>query len=190
MVKAQYLNYMIKPAEGAVCGADGGANVLLLALVPVAAQHFANRLVVRSTWANRNLFPGMRYVFLLGKSKNATINERVRYEASIYGDIVQEDFEDHYRNLTIKTMSGFKWAAANCAKAKFVLKVDDDVVVNSHFLLKRLDELNHKHPRLSDTMVCNVISHGLVNRWFDSKFYIPYSERYEDYYDKYCDGPA
>ncbi len=41
---------------------------------------------------------------MIGKSLNETVNELIVEEAENFGDIVQEDFMDTYRNLTIKTV--------------------------------------------------------------------------------------
>ncbi len=41
---------------------------------------------------------------MIGRSLNETVNELIVEEAENFGDIVQEDFMDTYRNLTIKTV--------------------------------------------------------------------------------------
>ncbi len=57
----------------------------------------------------------------------------------MYGDLVQENFLDSYRNLTLKTLMGIRWASIYCANAKFIVKIDDDVVLNPYFLVNYLD---------------------------------------------------
>ncbi|ELW69543.1 Beta-1,3-galactosyltransferase 4 [Tupaia chinensis] len=39
-------------------------------------------------------------------------------------------FQDSYRNLTLKTLSGLNWADKHCPRARYILKTDDDVYVN------------------------------------------------------------
>ena len=46
-------------------------------------------------------------------------------------DIIVFDFIDHYENLTLKTMMGMKWATEMCPKVQSVLKIDDDMTINT-----------------------------------------------------------
>ena len=48
-------------------------------------------------------------VFLLGLSPSQLTNDRVREEASLYGDIALADFGDHYNNLTLKSVYTLKY---------------------------------------------------------------------------------
>ncbi len=60
-----------------------------------------------------------------------------------YGDLVQENFIDSYRNLTLKTLMGIRWASIHCSNAKFVVKIDDDVIINPFYLLNYLDNVTN-----------------------------------------------
>ena len=44
-------------------------------------------------------------------------------EADTNNDVVIEDFEDTYSNLTLKSTFMLKWLSARCSHARFVLKV-------------------------------------------------------------------
>ena len=46
-------------------------------------------------------------------------------EADTYNDVVIEDFQDTYPNLTLKSTFMLKWLTGRCSHAKFVMKVDD-----------------------------------------------------------------
>jgi hypothetical protein len=54
----------------------------------------------------------------------------VKQEDADFGDIIQFNFCESYRNLTLKTLMGFKWATEFCSNAHFIMKTDDDVYVN------------------------------------------------------------
>ena len=49
-------------------------------------------------------------------------------EAEEHNDLVVEDFQESYLNLTVKTTYLLKWLnSSDCSRARFILKVDDDV---------------------------------------------------------------
>ncbi len=161
---------------------------LLLALVISSPDHFERRLAIRGTWSNRSLFPQMRSVFLIGDSQNKTKNEKIKKENEIFGDIVQESFIDSYNNLTLKTVMGLKWASKYCSQAKFFLKVDDDVLVNSHYIIGYLESMINLTEPLTNTFMCLVHRNATVKRNPYNKYYMSYEEFGEDYYKTYCGG--
>lgn len=87
-------NYLINPGHR-IC--EDTNEVTLLAFVVIRSDAFQNRLLHRTTWASRTMFPQIRVVFMIGMSKNSTINYLVHQENELYGDIVQEDYLDSYR---------------------------------------------------------------------------------------------
>jgi len=67
--------------------------------VKSAAANFEKRAAVRRSWGtNKQIYhAAITTVFVIGKSKNATYNDRVKYEHKVYGDILQYDGPDDYR---------------------------------------------------------------------------------------------
>jgi len=63
---------------------------------------------------------------------------KIEEENGHYNDILQEDFEDTYHNLTLKTVMGLKWMSIFCPQAQHVLKTDDDIYVNVQLLHRSL----------------------------------------------------
>lgn len=195
-IKHQQFNNIINPHEysyilnpgNSICNTIENGDVTLLALVTSASYNFESRKVIRNTWANKVLFPQIKTVFVVGKSSNQTVNDLLNDEYRTYGDIVQEDYMDTYNNLTIKTVAAMKWGASFCKNAKFMLKIDDDLVVNTYSLITYL-EGNFTQP-LNNTMLCLINEHAKVIRDKTSKFYIT-SEMYEEeFYKPYCNGGA
>ena len=84
-------------------------------------------------------------------------------------------------------MAGIKWVSKYCSNVKFVLKVDDDVIVNSHVLLEYLNSLKLNS---SDNLLCWKYENAPINRNPKNKFYISYNELAQSHYEPYCDGPA
>ena len=79
----------------------------------------------------------VKTVFIIGQSSKKEISDLVETEAKIFGDIVIGGLHEHYRNLTMKTRLGLKWAYHHC-KAKYILKTDDDVFINPFPLVEWL----------------------------------------------------
>ena len=107
-------------------------EIELLIIVLTVHKNIIQRNALRETWLtySKNNSANVRYAFLLGEIKDAKLQEDVRKESVLFGDIIKEDFMDVYSNLTYKTIMGFKWAAIRCKVAKAVLKTDDDMYVN------------------------------------------------------------
>ena len=66
-------------------------------------------------------------------------------EAEEYHDLVVEDFQESYLNLTVKTTYLLKWLNSSpCSRASFIFKVDDDVHVNPANLWATLRAPQHR----------------------------------------------
>jgi beta-1,3-galactosyltransferase 1 len=78
----------------------------------------------------------------------------IEYENEIYQDIVQEDFIDSYKNLTYKGIMALKWISIYCSKIKYILKVDDDIVVNTFTLINHLKFLDKNNLNKHSTILC------------------------------------
>ena len=129
--------YVLHP--GNVCS---HGNTYLFVYVHSAPTHYKHRLLIRQTWGNPRPYSPtkVKVVFILGLSQLPQTNAAVRYESDMYGDIVQEDFMDAYKNLTYKGVAGLRYVSENCRNASYVMKTDDDVVVNVYALLQQLQD--------------------------------------------------
>jgi len=107
-------------------------------------------------------------------------------------DVVQEDFEDTYRNLTYKGVAALKWLSKYCdGKAKYVLKVDDDVIVNTFLLMRHLKLLETKDQKASQkTIMCYIYKRMKVIRNKKSKWYVSKEEFQAERFKNYCSGAA
>lgn len=161
------------------------AGLLLMVIVSSNPNNYENRKVIRNTWG-KNL-DTTKVVFLIGEPENITVYNKVLEESNQYGDIVQGNFVDVYRNMTYKHVMGLKWVVHHCPTAKYVLKTDDDVLVNSHemrhFLAKELSPWGAR-----DLIVCQVLEHALAQRAERSKWKVTTEEYPEQYYPTYCAG--
>ncbi|XP_026477555.1 beta-1,3-galactosyltransferase 5-like, partial [Ctenocephalides felis] len=83
-------------------------------------------------------------VFLLAnipkKDKYAITQEALNNENERFHDMIQGNFEEAYRNLTYKHIMGLKWATENCRHVEFIIKMDDDIIVDIYGILHVIDQ--------------------------------------------------
>lgn len=160
------------------------STVYILLVIKSSVGNFKNRQTIRDTWGDVDNYEGVRRVFLLGY--NESVQRRVDNEASEHGDIVQEDFRDHYSNNTIKSIMGINWVAQYCPKAKYSFYVDDDVFL----ILNNLKKLRKSTLREPDVMVGKVLSSSTPYRDNTSKWFVSWEDYPFDKYPKYLAGFA
>ena len=103
-----------------------GKEILdLLVFVTTAPDNFASRQVIRKTWANKlkKSSKNIKVYFAIGKPKEIETHVQIIQESGTFEDILYEDFEDTYLNLTLKTSFMLKWSIKNCPQTKFIFKV-------------------------------------------------------------------
>uniref|UniRef100_A0A0N7ZD34 Hexosyltransferase n=1 Tax=Scylla olivacea TaxID=85551 RepID=A0A0N7ZD34_SCYOL len=127
------------PAVSFVSNTECGDERLLFAILVVshpanAALRDAHRAHV--SWEALAAL-GARRVFVLADASGAGQPEypsvgrqQVAREAERHRDLVVVDFPEHYRSLTYKHVLALSWAAAFCPSAAFLLKMDDDIMVD------------------------------------------------------------
>ncbi|XP_053394423.1 beta-1,3-galactosyltransferase 1-like [Mercenaria mercenaria] len=165
------------------------ANLTVLIIVHTATSHYKHRLAIRETWANNSYYPklgSVRVLFLLGKVKNASLQDDIEKEFKQHADILQGDFIDSYHNITYKGVMAYKWLNEKCRNAKTVLKVDDDVIVNMfHFLSKYVSLLQHK----TRYIFCRRFHNTKIMRNGASKWHVENSVfKNQKFYPDYCQG--
>ncbi|KAK1338543.1 hypothetical protein QTO34_001660 [Cnephaeus nilssonii] len=134
---------LLIPNEDA-CGGPGAPPFLLI-LVSTAPENLNQRNAIRASWGGQREARGLRVqtLFLLGEpgGRHPAWGSRendLERESVARGDILQAAFQDSYRNLTLKTLSGLSWADKHCPRARYILKTDDDVFVNVPELVSEL----------------------------------------------------
>ena len=214
----KYKDYLINPRH--LCrmqnsNSNKRSNLLLFVTFVVISPHsFAKRAEIRATWANQTLFGGhMRVLFALGSSASSSsssssspqVNRGVASEAHTYGDILLIDFVDSYFNMTYKIMRTLKWVKWNCPHAAYIMRINDDVVVNTYALirlfgggglqsqlhLKKRTETSKKEEEehgKSSLIYGLVVKEARVDRRSQSKFYIKHKEYPFDTYVDYPSG--
>lgn len=119
-------SYIIEEPD--LCAGD----VFMLNYVQSSSEHFERRALIRETWGSlryANAEP-VKLLFVIGIPKSKEIQMRLEDESDHYRDIVQADFFDTYRNLTLKHIVALHWIDTFCSQAKFISKTDDDTFID------------------------------------------------------------
>ncbi|KAK3104677.1 hypothetical protein FSP39_007568 [Pinctada imbricata] len=162
-------------------------NINILSIVKSSAKNERLRLAIRNTWGKHSSNVSNRLVFSLGRTNDTAVQQRIEKEAEMYKDILQSNFIDNYLNLTIKTERGIHWVSQYCAGARFVLFVDDDVIVNFKVLEKFLFSLPSAETQ--NLFTGYVSAHSRPYR-DGSKFGISVKEYPLTFYPPYVSGPV
>ena len=168
---------------------------IIFAYMMVRLDNFERRNSIRESWANRTLFPNLRLGFIVGKSNDEKINNLIREESLKYKDIIQGDFLDTYRNLTYKSLVAWKWIINYCSHAKLIVKIDDDIALNSNYLIKYFNINSHNSTIQNKTFYCDVCRGCHPIREKDSKWHASFEEYNEKIYNltgypTFCFGPS
>ena len=100
------------------------------------------REAIRQTWAQslyRNQ-SSIKVLFVLGSTDNNEFQSSVEFENSKYEDILQFGFTDSYHNCTLKSIGVLRWTLFFCPNIKFLMKTDDDILVNTENLKNFIDK--------------------------------------------------
>ena len=125
-------------------------------------------------------------------------------EHTEHNDLIQGNFIDSYNNLSYKSLLAWEWITKNCLNARYILKIDDDVVPNTFYLLKFLNRKTNfgfslsSLENLKHTFICKIVTGGRVCREKKrcGKSYVP-KDQYNkkefgmtNKYSRYCHGAA
>lgn len=163
-----------------------GKDLQLLIAITSAPSHEQARMAIRQTWGHFGERRDVAIAFMLGSTKNDSINEKIQKEEYLYGDIIRGKFIDTYDNLTLKTISMLEWVDSYCPKAAFVLKTDDDMYINVNRLLAFVEKHNP---------VQRAIYGRLAKKWKPirnkkSKYYISPQQYKPAVFPDFTTGPA
>ncbi|XP_057368442.1 UDP-GalNAc:beta-1,3-N-acetylgalactosaminyltransferase 1-like [Daphnia carinata] len=167
------------------------ANRSVFIAIVSAPENSDKRKVVRQTWAKhlqveneKGLLEIAGFAFILGLTENNVTQNSIKEESATFGDIIQIEMSDSYRNLSLKVAGLFNWLHKNCAAVDFVVKVDDDVYVNA----RNLAYFAQSYHRSNRSMFGLSAGYLIANRV--GKWNISYEEWPWKQYPPYYLGPA
>ena len=167
---------------------SGDRPMTYLFYVYSAPAHFDRRQAIRETWGQSDLFVNIygRVIFIVGVSMNHSIQERMLAEQRLHGDLVMVSFVDSYKNLTTKGIAALQWLNKYCRNVEFLMKTDDDVMVDIYGLLTHLV---HHVRNAKRSFFCRVNHDGTVVREGCWKWEVTEDQFPATIYPPYCDGP-
>ncbi|XP_073705655.1 beta-1,3-galactosyltransferase 2-like isoform X2 [Garra rufa] len=165
----------------------------LVFLISVEPKKTDARDAIRKTWANESVAGGLGLVrlFFIGVNQDTQRNSNelqhiIDEESHRYHDIIQQDYRDTYNNLTLKTLMGMYWITKYCPEAKYVMKTDSDMFVNTEYLIEKL--LKPKGELTEKYFTGLHMEDFSPNRNKDSKWYMPPEVYPGRRYPTFCSG--
>ena len=179
-------SFLINPSD--ICDV---ADLIILTYIHSAPGNYKKRAIIRATYGSLTNYTGknLRLIFVVGKPNSVAEQEVIEYESFEYGDILQGDFIDSYRNLTYKAMTAFRWVSTHCSNAKYVLKADDDVYFSITNLIELLEGPRMGSP--TEPRIMCLLWYGMkVMREQGNKWYVSKEQYGDDEFPPYCSGSA
>ena len=168
------------------------SGTYLMIYIHSGPENSERRRVIRSTWGTPDIL--QRYhaklVFVMGEPDDENTQAAVENESEVYQDIVQGNFTDAYRNLTYKAITGLKWVTENCGDAVYVLKTDDDIIVDIHRVVRLMRAYLEKKWGVANVLGGYMWPHMDVNRNKSSKWYTSPEDYAEAFFKVYLSGSA
>lgn len=162
------------------------AKASLVVCVISAPANVERRNLIRETWGHPEHSANMAVLFILGKPSSENLMNEIGDESFKYGDMVIGAFQDHYENLTIKSVVAYGWSYRYC-NATFILKVDDDVLVKVFTLQTFINDLK-LHNDTSGVIFCAKQQSSPPYR--KGKYGVSEWEYSGKVYPPFCSGPA
>ena len=183
--------YKLSLNNATICSSE----TFLLFLINSAPENRERRELIRETWGSVKQYNGVqiRVVFLVGERlepnnmSSGELHERLKAESDVHGDIIKGNFIDDYANMTYKTVMGHFWMDTYCPRASFVMKGDDDVLINLYKVVYFLREINQTILEDSTFFYGSCRQH-YPRRSKSSKWYVSYSDYKYELYPSFCTG--
>lgn len=160
-------------------------DIFLIIVIPSHPNHAVSRNILRKAYNRRIYGKHCKVVFLMGHIKDYHRRLKIEEQNYVNEDIIMGNFPDGYHNITYHHLHGLKWATQYCSKAKYIMKVDDDIFVNLFKILKKL--LNDRN-RFRNNLFCGILTNTKPFRNHIDKYYMSFEEYPRDTYPTYCNG--
>ncbi len=132
-----------------------------------SGKYYDRRQASRKTWVKDAIANKMKVIFVIGLPEDGRTQKALLKESAKYKDMLQFGFNDNYYNLTLKAISILRWIQKYCKNSEYVLKTDDDVLVNVHKLKQITQNKQFRNGLTGRVLRVN------SNRVFGYKWFMP-----------------
>jgi beta-1,3-galactosyltransferase 1 len=152
---------------------------------------FKLRDAIRKTWAkNMNLENSKtKILFVLGSSQSYSVNNDVIEEDEKHNDLIQWEFIDSYYNCTLKAIGILRWTLFYCKNVKFIMKTDDDILVNPLMLNQFIANITNSKKTIYRTLAKGWEPVRKLNKSPSSKWYLSYESFSPTLFPDFMPGP-
>lgn len=149
------------------------SSIDLLIFVISKCSHTAIRQSIRRTWGNtkylQRYFPKVHMKLLFLVDIDPQSEKKIELEYLLHKDLVQvTNLPEEYSYVTERESSIYDFLNRFCSQTKYLFKTDDDIFLNTFFLLDFLKENLHQLKEEKYFLYGYPIEHALVVRHTDS----------------------
>ncbi|CAG2100435.1 unnamed protein product [Medioppia subpectinata] len=158
-----------------------------------SGKYYLRRKATREGWALEARKYRFNVIFVLALPRDYTHNNTnlsttqtaITQESQQFNDILQLAFIDDYYNITLKGIGILNWVLNKCSTHDYIVKADDDILVNSQRLRQKMDDKTFK-----SGITGQMLTHKKPYRDINDKWYVPKYLYDKDYYPPYVLGGA
>ena len=178
------LNYTLHPKN--ICRQPEQVQLFVFIFSLPDNSHY--RQLIRDTWLNQTLFSAksLQHVFLLAHDDKSN-GTKLMLEAEANNDIVLLDMRESFCHLTLKALAGLQLAGDICPHASFVMKADDDVLINMFMLQEKLHSLRVQ--RRAERVIMGNVWYG-ANAMRSGQYAVSKLQYAPSTYPPFCSGAA
>lgn len=171
--------------NGSFCNKNNdNISIFIHSSAQINGKYYYRRQLMRNTWVTDAFRYNISVYFVLGTPLNDKIQKKIEEESKKYEDILQFDFQDDYNNNTLKAIATLQWINIYCTNSQYILKTDDDVMINIKQLIKQRKTFKNG---ISGYIWKNArpIRNDIHNKWF-----MPKKIYFNNIYPNYANGAA
>ena len=123
------------------CQIDANVNVAAVLPIYSSVDKFRARSLLRESLGRLARKMNCRIFFIVGMSKNNTVNQMLKDEYRVEKDILIVSKIDTYRDLNNKAATMVKWVSKYCTNIPYVIHMIDDAYIDLQRWLERLQSV-------------------------------------------------
>ncbi|RCN44291.1 N-acetyllactosaminide 3-alpha-galactosyltransferase [Ancylostoma caninum] len=178
---------LLQPTKYLVVPSPDCRRVRFLAIVFTAPDDFESRDRWRKIYGGQRMRHKFGYcvIFPIGQLQGDQENARLKEEINFYDDILQGDYVESYKNITLKTLSALRFIAVAYPRVDLIMKIDDDIAWN---VPKVANYISRALPRSISCYKYSAVRSSIS--YSQNKKYVSYDEYPHEKFPQHCSGVA